>query len=161
REVVPTQEIIGKQFVPAQVVLENIFQIPKCISLRQLVETGAQPGVGRALDDERAQVSAESISMKDKQARFRLPEAHRQAAKRLARAQPRVAVLPQVNRRLEYDLITAAHEAVGAVRADQQVAVAPRVHVADIALKAQLSTQFAAALLPDRQKGNALDAREA
>ena len=50
-----------------------------------------------------------------------LDEGQRQAVKELRRAQPDVLVAAVLDCRLEQCLVRAAHEAVGAVRADEEI----------------------------------------
>ena len=161
REVEPPDEAIGEQRPPAEVVLEHPREVVAGLGLGHALETRARPRLGAALDDEGARGRAELVGVGDEEARRRLAEDHDEPVEELLRPEPDIPVAPDVDGGLKEVAPCPAHEAIGAVRAQKQVAVEEIGGVGDSGMKADVHAERLGSALQQIEKGEARDAGEA
>ena len=99
--------------------------------------------------------------MGDEEARRRLAEDHDEPVEELLRPEPDVPVAPDVDGGLKEVVPCPAHEAMSAVRAQEQVAVEEIGGVGDCRVKADVHAERLGPALQQVEKGEARDAGEA
>src|SRR5262245_49670950 len=131
REVEPLDEVIREERVPVQVVREDARQVRTGLRGRHPLQARLLPRVDACLDDERRARRAELVGMRDEEA-VRVPaEDHDEAVKELARPEPDVAVLANIDGGLEEVRVRSAQLAMRAIRAEEKIAIHELARIGD------------------------------
>ena len=154
REVEPERPV-RVQLPPAQLVREQLLAEGEALLLVQPVEPGRAPHRLGALDDERRHSLVVRVGVRVEEAVLDLAEGEREGVEDVVGAEP--DVLRALRPDLRSKVAEAAHEAVRAVRAHDEIRVR---QLLDLDAELERHAQLAAALLQDLEQAPPRDRRE-
>src|SRR5260370_26898078 len=139
---------------------EEGFAVGDALRLTRRFQAGPAPGILRALHDESAGARIERIGMDLEQAVVVAAKDERKRVEREVAPKPHVFRRMHGDLRLEELLVRPSHQAIDAVRADDQIGALELRDTVDLSLELQPNAERAAAPLEDVQQDLARDAGE-